>query len=74
MPALNGPGPPPHEEMLRLQKSIPENERCKECAGMGWLDVGHVPRKTYAPCLECFRRGRKNESIPEIRKKEEGAK
>lgn len=63
-------GHPPYEEMLRQQASIQEEERCEECKGLGWLDVGcTIAHRIYAPCFNCFRRGLKAGSVSEIKQR-----
>ena len=68
--SMIGPREPSYEAMVGLKASIPEAERCEECEGMGWIQVGcTMTRGIYWPCLNCLETGKKSETIAEIKKR-----
>jgi hypothetical protein len=62
--------PPSYGEMCRRQASIPKDERCEKCDGMGWLDVGcTLTSRVYWGCLRCGGSGKKSDTLPEVIKR-----
>jgi excinuclease UvrABC ATPase subunit len=70
MSIFDGHYQPSEEAMYSRQASIPEDERCEKCKGMGWLDVGcAIVRRIYWCCCNCGGSGRKSDTIAEIKKR-----